>query len=146
MPRRTKFNRKREIQDAPDFEELARLARRVTYDGSPAHKRDPGDFGLLPPAQPREDKTLCDDVGITRREDALRLLREGISRGLVSVQRRGDFPQNVWAVAPDGTPLEAQLGNRVLGSYHGYPLSERDRDIYSEVLTRWEQGWTGRSA
>jgi len=136
MPR--KFNRRREIQEAPDSAELARLAKRVTYGGNPVHKRNPGDFNLMPPAQPRDDKTHCDDVGITRRDEALRLLREGIIRGLVSVQTRGDFPQNVWAVAPDGTPLEAQLENRVRGSYHGYPLTEHDGDIYSEVLTRWQ--------
>lgn len=83
MPRRTKFNRKREIQEASDLEVMARLAKRVKYDGSPDHKRNPGDFNLTPPAQPQDDKTHCDDVGITRRNDALRLLREGVGRGLV---------------------------------------------------------------
>ena len=138
MRHRTKFNRKREIQKAPDLEELARLAKRVKYGGNPTHKRNPGDFGLMHQAQPRDDKTLCDAVGINRLDDALRLLREGIGRGLVSVQTRGDFPQNVWAVAADGTPLEAQLENQVQGSYHGYPLTAAD-PLYSEVLTRWEQ-------
>ncbi len=139
MRQRTKFNRKRKIREAPDLEEMAGLAKRMKYGGNSEHKRNPGDFNLMPPAQPRHDKTFCDDVGINRRDDALRLLREGISRGLVSVQTRGDFPQNVWAVAPDGTPLEARLENQVQGSYHGYPLTERDGDIYWEVLTRWEQ-------
>lgn len=28
------------------------------YEGSPHHKRNPGDFGLTPPSAPRLDKTL----------------------------------------------------------------------------------------
>ena len=51
---------------------------RVKYGGNPEHKRNPGDFGLTPPSQPRADKTLCDEVAVFKRTTALRLLRKGI--------------------------------------------------------------------
>ena len=54
------------------------LRKRARYGGNPEHKRDPGDFGLEPPASPRPDKTLCDTVGVFHRAEALAILREGI--------------------------------------------------------------------
>jgi hypothetical protein len=108
----------------------------VVYTGSPYHKSNPGDFNLIPPVQPRPDASLCDQSGIFTRAEALELLREGVSRGLVSVQQRGEFPQNIWAVTPEGYPLEAQLENQVQGSYHGYPLEPED-ELWSDVLRRW---------
>lgn len=130
------FNPKRRIAAAPDPDALDDLAARVRYGGNPEHKRNPGDFGLTPPARPRADKSKCDWAGIVERAVALRLLREGIRRGLVSEQRRGGYPQNVWALTDDGYPLEAQLENSVSGAYHGYPMPETDpfRDV---VLERW---------
>jgi len=66
----------------------------------------------------------------------LRLLWEGIRRGLISNQMRGRFPQNIWAVTSDGAPLEAQLENPDMGIYHGYPLPEHD-PFRKRVLERW---------
>ena len=134
--RRQRFNPKRRLQQGLDADELITLARRVRYTGSPYHKRNPGDFGLTPPSQPRPDRTLCDETGITTRAEALRLLREGIERGLISVKTRGDFPQNVWAVTNEGVPLEAQLENQVQGTYHGYPMPSAD-DFREQVLELW---------
>ena len=138
MQHRIKFNWKRQIRGETDPEELALLAEQVKYGGNPEHKRNPGDFNLSPPAQLRAGKTLCDAVGITSRLEATRLLRKGVNRGLISVQTRGGFPQNIWAVAPDGTPLEAQLENPVQGTYHGYPMPSTD-DFREEVSKRWQQ-------
>lgn len=135
---RQKFNSKRQMQETCDAAELDSLALCVEYGGNSAHKRDPGDFDLLPPAQPRPDETLCDAAGITTRAEALQLLREGVSRGLISRQTRGDFPQNVWAVTKEGFPMEAQLDNQVQGTYHGYPMPSTD-DFRDEVLKRWNQ-------
>ena len=90
----------------------------------------------MPPAQRRPDASLCDQSGIVTRAEVLALLREGVSRGLVSAQQRGDFPQNIWAVTPGGYPMEAQLENLVQGSYHGYPLEPED-ELWSNVLERW---------
>lgn len=68
--------------------ELAVLAKRVTYTGNPGHKVNPGNFGRTAPASPRADTSLCDSVGVLDSHTALRLLREGVRRGLVSEQVR----------------------------------------------------------
>ena len=141
MPRRMqrrprRFNPKRAIRSAADPAWLARIAVQVVYTGRPYHKLNPGDFNLMPPAQPRPDSSLCDQSGIVTRAEALELLREGVRQGLVSVQQRGDFPQNIWAVTPGGHPMEAQLENQVQGSYHGYPLEPED-ELWGDVLERW---------
>ena len=130
------FNPKRRIATGLGPDALEDLAARVRYGGNPEHKHNPGDFGLTPPVRPRADKSKCDWAGVSERAVALRLLREGVQRGLVSEQRRGGYPQNVWAVTDDGYPLEAQLENSVSGAYHGYPMPETDpfRDV---VLERW---------
>lgn len=134
---RRQFNPKRRIRQDCDPDELDRLVSSVNYGGNPEHKRDPGDFRLNPPAQPRADKTLCDAVGIFDRSTALRLLQEGVRRGLISEQTRGGFPQNIWAVTQDGSPLEAQLENQTQGVYHGYPMPRND-DFRDEVLRHWK--------
>lgn len=75
-------------------------------------------------------------MGIFNRSIALRYLHTGIRKGLISVQSRNNFPQNIWAVTDSGEPLEAQLENLELGAYHGYPMSETD-PFREEVLHRW---------
>ena len=117
--------------------ERARLAEKVCYDGSPWHKRKPGDFGFDPPPKPRSDKSLYDDAGVFSKSEAERLLKEGILRGLVSKQCRNGFPQNIWAVSKSGVPVEAMLGNKVKGCYHGYPLLEGEL-FGQQVLEKWE--------
>jgi hypothetical protein len=97
-------------------------------------------LGILifsPPFGPRRGKTLCDGAKIDRHAVALRLLREGIRRGLVSEQSRHGFPQNVWAVTDDGIVLEAQSENRVTGTYHGYPM-QKANPFREKVLERWK--------
>ncbi|MBF0143724.1 MAG: hypothetical protein HQL59_09750 [Magnetococcales bacterium] len=139
-PRRGVFNPKRRLRSLAGTESeqefLDHLASRVGYGGNPEHKRDPGDFGLKPPSDPRPGKTLCDVVGIRTRWEALSLLREGLRRGLVSAGQRGEWPRNVWAVSSDGVPLEAQLENAERGVYHGYPMPVRD-PFRQEVLKCW---------
>jgi hypothetical protein len=133
---RSSFNRKRKIQKQPDPSVLTRLEQRVKYRGNPLHKRDPGDFHLTPPAQARDDKTLCEGAGVRAREIAQGLLREGVKRGMISVQIRGQFPQNIWAVTNEGYPLEAQLENQGQGTYHGYPMPTTD-PFRDAVISRW---------
>ena len=123
--RQGQFNDKRRIRENCDASFLDRLHDNVRYGGNPEHKRNPGDFGLTPPSQPRPDKALCDGVSIFSKLEATRLLRNGVRRGLVSVAERNGFPQNIWSVTDD-CPLEAQLENAELGIYHGYPMPETD--------------------
>ncbi|MBF0401028.1 MAG: hypothetical protein HQL90_09710 [Magnetococcales bacterium] len=125
-------------QDDGERQRLNRLAERSGYGGNPEHKRNPGNFGLTPPNSLRPDKALCDDAGIFTRSEEAELLQAGIRRGLVSVQEKGEWPQNVWAVNAQGVPLEAQLENAGLGTYHGYPMPERD-PFRQEVLDRWQE-------
>ena len=142
MKRYNKYNPKRKIRvcTTQDREYLSRLCAIVGYGGNPQHKKNPGDFGLKPPCDPRPTKSLCDTVSVFRKEAALELLREGVRRGLVSESERNGFPQNIWSVIElrDGNavPLESQLENPEKGTYHGYPLPETD-PMHGLVLERW---------
>lgn len=136
--RRSGFNPKRRIQVAQEVVPTYWL--QADYGGNPQHKRDPGDFGLTPPASPRPHKTLCDDANITSRQQAKALLLAGIRKGLVSQQRfsSSGWPQNVWAVTAEGDPLEAQLENPERGIYHGYPMPEQD-PLADVVREEWRK-------
>ncbi len=138
MLRRTGYNPKRRIRQNAETAYLRSLANRVNYGGNPEHKKNPGDFGLNPPAQPRPDKTLCDPVGIFSRAEATRLLKEAVGKGLISEREQNGYPQNIWSVTDGGQPLEAQLENPEQGTYHGYPMPEADpfREV---VLARWKE-------
>ncbi len=127
---------KRQIAGDASPNERARLLSLVSYGGNPEHKKNPGDFGLTPPSEPRADSTLCDVVRVFSRAEALGLLQHGICRGLFSERRVGGFPQNIWSMTGTGVPLEAQLENREKGVYHGYPLLGTD-PFAEEVRRRW---------
>ena len=73
--------------------------------------------------------------------NATALLRSGFRRGMVSEQKRGGWPQNVWAVDADGTVYEAQLSNSVLGEYHGYPMTKAD-SFTAFISKEWENRGT----
>lgn len=148
-------NPKRKRPDPPEYERsrklaalpqtdaerraLADLAVHVVYTGNPNHKRNPGNFNLTPPAAPRPGKTLCDEAGILKKEEAQRLLHEGVRKGLISEQRRGErnFPQNIWAVK-GGIVVEAMLENNMNGTYHGYPALSDD-PLTASIIKRWNE-------
>lgn len=134
------FNPKRRLKSCDESERLrlSELAQKVQYGGNPEHKKNPGDFGLTPPADPRPGKSLCDGVAVFSRAEALALLQSGLSRGLVSDRAVGEWPKNIWSMTPQGHPLEAQLENPELGSYHGYPMPDSD-PFASLVAQRWAQ-------
>lgn len=133
-----KFNMKRRIAPRDSFPvtSIEYWGRAVHYGGNPEHKKNPGDFGLNPPASPRRGKSLCDTAHVIQRAGALELLREGIKRQLVSVAKVGDWPRNIWAVTDQGTALEAQLENAETGTYHGYPMPDSD-PFADEIRSRW---------
>ncbi len=56
---------------------------------------------------------------------------------MISVRKKGEWPQNVWAVTAEGIPLEAQLENSGQGSYHGYPMPSSD-PLAEKVLEQWK--------
>ncbi len=136
--RRTSFNSKRRIRNTCGDLDIPDLIRSVSYSGNPEHKRNPGDYGLTPPSQPRPDKTLCDIVQIMKKSESLELLRNGIRKGLLSERFCNGFPQNIWAVTNEGYPLEAQLENEFTGAYHGYPMPDND-PFREKVIARWNR-------
>ncbi len=138
-PRRNPNPKRKLVSEARSVEtkaQLALLAGRATYGGNPEHKRNPGDFDLSPPSQPRQGKSLCDAVEIFSRTKALELIQRGLRQGLVSEQWRDGWPQNIWAVAENGMAVEAMLENPTLGTYHGYPMQDGD-PLADEVVARW---------
>ena len=140
VKQRSGYNPKRKIaaQDTMTEDERAELAQRIRYGGNPEHKRNPGDYDLMPPSNPRPGKTLCDASERILKVDAERLLAKGIKKGMVSRQQRNGWPQNVWVVSCIGTVFEAQLENQDQGVYHGYPLP-RDDDFRKKVLEEWSR-------
>ena len=134
--RRTSFNPKRRVDPAPAESDIKRWARTVRYGGNPEQKKNPGDFGLTPPASPRADKTLCDLAGVFTKKQAVSFLRQGVKRKLVSAQQRSGFPQNIWSVTKEGIPMEAMLENAGDGTYHGFPMPESD-PFRERVLELW---------
>jgi len=137
--RNAKFNPKRKIRDSEKIlsENLDEIAKHIQYGGNPEHKRNPGDFKLTPPSGARPGKSLCDEAGIFTRKEALKLLRQGCRKGLISQYDEKGWPKNIWSVK-DGIPLEAQLESSLSGSYHGYPMPQED-PFREEVLKRWEK-------
>ena len=131
------FNPKRRLRpwsgEDDDIHYGASLAKKVRYTGNPAHKRDPGDFNLTPPAASRKNATLCDDAGVFKHREAIRLLKDGAKNGLVDSRSDGEFPLLIWSVRQDGVVFEAELENCVRGDYHGYPMPLRD-PFRTEVL------------
>lgn len=131
------FNPKRSLRawtgSVSDRAFAASLSDRVRYTGNPAHKRNPGDFDLTPPAAPRKNATLCDDAQVFRHAEALGLLKAGAIKGLVDSRSLAEFPFLIWAVREDGTVFEAELENAGLGEYHGYPMPLAD-PLRPEIL------------
>jgi len=132
------FNRKRKLVklNTVNAQQISECISKVNYGGNPEHKKNPGDFGLTPPAAPRPGKALCDVANIFKRRVALDLLKKGMYLECISDRFENEWPKNVWAVTGDNAVLEYQLENPERGSYHGYPLPGND-PMVAEVLTRW---------
>ena len=110
LAKRKSFNPKRRIASAPVQADLDRLAGEVRYGGKPDHKRNPGDFGLTPPSLPRDDKSLCDEIRLFRRAEALRLLRLGVERGMISPWDGTGYPKNIWFDVRGWNPVGSSVG------------------------------------
>lgn len=120
-------------------EERDFLRKNGGYEGIAYHKRSPGDFGLIPPAAPRPDKTLCDEAGLTQRAEAEELLAQAIDGGLASeaIGAPG-FPKQLWVLSQDGQVFEAMYGGSKTGLYHGYPIRHSD-PLFDQIVTAWRQ-------
>lgn len=129
----------RRIRTNPLTPAEAALLSHAVYEGSPHHKRRPGDFGLTPPTAPRPDKTLCEEASVTSRVQAEQLFQRAVERKLVSESTTPQgFPKQLWAVDDDGRVFEAMHGGSQAGSYHGYPIRRHD-PLHEQVVRAWSQ-------
>ena len=117
-PRRRRSLRRSVVDPAPD--NLASLADRVTYVGSPEHKDVPGFAG---PPRLRADASCCPRDLAVERERLRHWLQAAIRRGAVGELWEGEFPRYVW-YKHEQVVFEGRLVNRTQGSYKGYPLAE----------------------
>jgi hypothetical protein len=123
----------RRIRKEPLNEAQRELLEQARYEGSPYHKRNPGDFGLTPPAARTADKTLCDDSGVTSLKEASRIFARAVQREVVSEALTQNHPSRLWVVDDDQV-FECKYGGSTDGRYHGYPLE--DDDPQAEVVRR----------
>lgn len=131
-----KRTRRRIREERLSASEQAFLRANARYEGSPLHKRNPGDFGLTPPSSPRPDKTLCDEAGVFEKAAASNLLALAIDGGLVCEgSYEATFPKQLWVVHEDRV-YEAMYGGSEAGCYHGYPIRRSD-PLFGEVVARW---------
>lgn len=108
----------RQIVEPPAGTDLAKLAERAVYVGSPEHKSAPSFAG---PPKPRGDASCCDQSLNQARSRVNAWLKKALRRGAVGAPWEGDFPRYVWHRQGD-VVFEARLTNREAGEYKGYPL------------------------
>ncbi len=117
----------RRIRSTPLSAEEAELLSTIDYEGSPYHKRVPGNFNLPEPPRPRHDKTLCDEAEIFTVEQVEALKEKALEQHLVSEATTVEgFPKQIWVVDESGNVFEAMHGGSQNNTYHGYPIRESD--------------------
>lgn len=132
-------NRRIVPRDAVTAAELARVSSIARYCGSPLHKLRPGDYGFVPPNNPRPSKSPCDDVRPVFKREATTLFRKGVERGMVSRFEADGLPKYVWAVDERGEVYEAKTKPGQETVYHGYRLGDDEREMRAEVLSEWQK-------
>lgn len=118
---------------------LQALARRIEYAGSANHKLRPGNYGFVPPTNPRGSKSPCDDIRSVLLEEASELLLKGVAAGMVSAFAGDGIPKYVWAVDDDGEVYEAKAKPGQETTYHGYRLGEDERTMRDLIRKEWKR-------
>jgi hypothetical protein len=136
--RKIREETERAIRDVPLTDAQREFLRQhAAYEGSPLHKREPNNFGLVPPASPRPDKTLCDEAGVVEKQVAIALFERAITVGLVSAKDRVQgFPAQMWVVDDSGRVFEMIYGGSRTGRYHGYPI-RRANPLFDKISLAW---------
>lgn len=110
------------IRPVPLDVDLAKIADRARYIGSPEHKDTPSLSGA---PRPRANASICDRRLAKDFDIVGTWLKSAILDGLVSGPWEGEFPRYVWY--KDGvTVYEGRLVNRDSGEYKGYPLERSE--------------------
>jgi hypothetical protein len=136
--RKIREDTERTIRDAPLTDAQRSFLRdNARYEGSPLHKKEPNNFGLIPPTSPQQDKTLCDEAGILEKQVAIELFERTIEVGLVSAKDKSEgFPAQMWVVDDNGRVFEMIYGGSHAGRYHGYPI-RRSNPLFAKISTTW---------
>ena len=108
----------REIEAQLGREDLAALAARARYVGSPEHK-DVSSFAG--PPRLRADASCCPPETARDQRRIDEWLRSAIRAGATGAPWEGAFPRYVW-YKHESTVFEGRLVNRETGEYKGYPL------------------------
>lgn len=104
----------------PNDTDLEALAKKVTYVGSPEHKRGPSFAGM---AKPRADASKCPDALAGQLKKVIQWLRQAVAAGNVGGKWEQGFPRYVWFKEGDSNIYEGRLTNAAKGEYKGYPLA-----------------------
>src|SRR5580692_11658861 len=64
-------------------EVMETLTSRLRYEGIAIHKLHPGDYGLVPPVNPRPSKSPCDALRPVLRAEAAALFHQGLGERAV---------------------------------------------------------------
>lgn len=118
-------------------DERRQLAGAVRYVGSASHKLHPAAYGF-PRSEPRPQKSLCDMVRPILLPEAVKLVADGIERGMFSEPQSDGFPKFIWSVSEQGEVFEAKTDRHGTGEYHGYPLEDED-SMRDHVLSVWNE-------
>ena len=117
---------------------LKALATLLRYEGVSLHKLHPGDYGFVPPVNPRPAKSSCDELRPVGRAEAVRLFRRGLASEMVSRFESGGTPKYVWAVDGDGEVYEAKT-KPPDSVYHGYRIGEDEPEMRRYILGEWRR-------
>lgn len=109
----------RRERNVPSGTDLASVAKKVIYVGSPEHKRSPSFAGA---ARPRADASKCPDALAGQLKKVLQWLRSAVEAGSVGGRWEQGFPRYVWFKENETIVYEARLTNAAKGEYKGYPL------------------------
>lgn len=118
--------------------DLAALSDRLRYVGSGLHKLHPGDYGFVPPVNPRPSKSPCDELRPVLAAEAAALFRRGVTLGMVSRFEPDESPKYVWAVDVEGEIYEAKTKPPDTG-YHGYRIGEDEGEMRRYILGEWRR-------
>jgi hypothetical protein len=122
-----------------DSDDCSRIAKAARYVGSANHKLSPGDYGFVPPTNPRPSKSVCDDCRKVLLAEASRLFNSGILKGMMSRSSPGQLPKYIWAVDAMGEVYEAKTKPDQDVTYHGYRLGEDERKMRAYVRDQWNK-------